>query len=80
MHKDKYKHVPLSGNLNLNKTLCLNNHKETEEMNKVSYSLALGSLMYTMVNTRPNIAYSARVVSTSLSNLGKKHALHLRRP
>ena len=37
------------------------------------YVLAVGSLMYVMVCTRPNIAHAVGVVSKFLSNLGKEH-------
>nr|KYP73799.1 Retrovirus-related Pol polyprotein from transposon TNT 1-94 [Cajanus cajan] len=40
---------------------------------KVPYASAVGSLMYAMVCTRPDIAYAVRVVSRFMSNPGKKH-------
>jgi len=42
-------------------------------MSKVSYASTLGSLMYVMVCTRPNIAHVVGVVSMFLSNPGKEH-------
>lgn len=43
-------------------------------MNKVSYASAVGSLIYTMVGARPDIAHDAvGVVSQFLSNPGKEH-------
>ncbi|PKI56618.1 hypothetical protein CRG98_023001 [Punica granatum] len=42
-------------------------------MKKVPYSSAVGSLMYAMVCTRPDIAHSVGVVSRFLSNPGKEH-------
>ena len=47
--------------------------KENEEMYKVPYVLAVGSLMYAMVFTRLDIAYLVGVVSRFLLNPGKKH-------
>nr|GEX66619.1 retrovirus-related Pol polyprotein from transposon TNT 1-94 [Tanacetum cinerariifolium] len=44
-----------------------------EQMSKVSYENAVGSLMYLMVCTRPDIAYAVSVVSRYLANLGKNH-------
>jgi hypothetical protein len=46
---------------------------DVERMSKVPYSNAVGSLMYLMVCTRPDIAYAVSVVSRYLANLGKKH-------
>ncbi|MCO5558109.1 hypothetical protein L7F22_011686 [Adiantum nelumboides] len=43
------------------------------EMAKIPYALAVGSLMYAMVATRPDIAFGVGVVSRYMSNPGKKH-------
>ena len=42
-------------------------------MSKVPYVSAIGSLMYAMVCTRPNIAHVVGVVSRYMSNPGKQH-------
>lgn len=42
-------------------------------MKGVPYTSAVGSLMYAMVCTRPDIAHVVGVVSRFLSNLGKEH-------
>nr|GEU35870.1 hypothetical protein [Tanacetum cinerariifolium] len=42
-------------------------------MSKVPYANVVGSLMYMMVCTRPNIAYAVSVVSRYLANPGKNH-------
>ncbi|GJZ29607.1 hypothetical protein Tco_0574254 [Tanacetum coccineum] len=42
-------------------------------MSKVPYANAVGSLMYLMVCTRPDIAYAVSVVSRYLANPGKNH-------
>lgn len=73
MHNAKPVHVPLPGHLKLSKTQCPCNEEEKEEMSKVPYSSAVGSLMYAMVCTRPDIAYAVGVVSRFLSNPGKEH-------
>nr|GEU65179.1 retrovirus-related Pol polyprotein from transposon TNT 1-94 [Tanacetum cinerariifolium] len=41
---------------------------DVERMSKVSYANAVGSLMYLMVCTRPDIAYAVSVVSKYLAN------------
>lgn len=73
MHNAKPVHVPLPGHLKLSKTQCPENDQEKEEMSKVPYSSAVGSLMYAMVCTRPDIGYAVGVVSRFLSNPGKEH-------
>ena len=39
-------------------------------MSKVPYALVVGSLMYAMVCTRPDIAHAVGVVSRYMSHLG----------
>jgi hypothetical protein len=47
--------------------------QEEEEMEKVPYASVVGSLMYAMVCTRPNIAHAVGVVSRYMENLGRDH-------
>ena len=42
-------------------------------MKQIPYASAIGSLMYDMVCTRPDIAHTVGVVSRFLSNPGKDH-------
>ena len=42
-------------------------------MSKVPYALALGSLMYVMVCTRPNTTHIVGVISRYMSHLGVEH-------
>jgi len=42
-------------------------------MLEVPYANAVGSLMYAMVCTRPDLAYSVSLVSKFMENLGKTH-------
>lgn len=42
-------------------------------MDKIPYSSAVGSLMYAMIATRPDIAFAVGVVSRYMSNPGRKH-------
>ena len=46
---------------------------EKAEMMKIPYASAVGSLMYAMVCTRPDIGYAVGVVSLFMSNPGKEH-------
>jgi hypothetical protein len=42
-------------------------------MSRVPYSSTIGSLMYAMVCTRPDIAHAVGVVRKYMKNLGKEH-------
>jgi hypothetical protein len=42
-------------------------------MSRVPYSSTVGSLMYLMVCTRPDIAHAVGVMRSYMKNLGKEH-------
>ncbi|GJR57192.1 hypothetical protein Tco_1499354, partial [Tanacetum coccineum] len=72
---DKAKVVssPLTPNFKLTDKDCPSSKKNIEKMDRVPYASAVGSLMYVMVCTRPDLAHAVGVVSRFLSNPGKKH-------
>ena len=51
----------------------LKSDHEKEWMSKTPYHSIVGSLMYAMIVTRPNIAFAVGALSRLLSNPGKKH-------
>ena len=53
--------------------MCPKTSKERETMSRVPYSNAVGSLMYPMMCTRPNICYVVGLVSRYQSNLGSEN-------
>ena len=53
--------------------MCPKTHEKLERMKNCLYVLAMGSLMYTMLCTRLDIAFAPSVVSRFQSNLGEKH-------
>ncbi|MCO5604892.1 hypothetical protein L7F22_059066 [Adiantum nelumboides] len=65
--------TPMQPCLKISKDDCPKSDAEKVKMAKVSYSLVVGSLMYAMVATRPNIAFVVEVVSCYMENPGKKH-------
>jgi hypothetical protein len=65
--------TPVSKGTILNKSMCPTNKTELEEMKAVPYAQAVGSLMYAMTSTRPDICYAIGLVSRYQSNLGKAH-------
>ena len=58
---------------NIEKEVNQFSNKEKEEMDRVSYTSAVGSLMHAMVCTWPNITHLIGVVSRFLSNSEKEH-------
>ncbi|CAM8969040.1 unnamed protein product [Rhodiola kirilowii] len=74
-HLDKPKPLatPLASHLKLSSQLCPTSEKGKEEMLKIPYASAVGSLMYSMVCTQPDITHTVSVVSRFVSNPGKEH-------
>ena len=73
MGKAKPMSSPLGSHLKLSSKQSPLSEKEKEEMRKVPYASTVGSLMYSMVCMRPDIAHAIKVVSRFLSNPGKEH-------
>ena len=59
--------------MKLNNMMCPTAREEKENISKVPYSSVVGSLMYAMVCTRPDIAHAVGVVSRFLKNPRKVH-------
>jgi len=64
--------TPLVGHFKLSSKQCPQSPKE-EKISRVLYVDVVGSLMYDMVCTRPDLAYAVSIVSRFMSNLGKQH-------
>ena len=64
---------PLPSYVKLSKQDCPVSNKDKAEMDKQPYASAVGSLMYAMIATRPDIAFAVGVVSRYMSNPSKKH-------
>ena len=65
--------MPLANHFKLSKRLCSTTYEEKERMMYVPYSSAVGSHMYAMVCTQPDIAHAVGLVSRFLSNPWKEH-------
>jgi hypothetical protein len=60
----------LANHFKLTKEMCPKTQEEIEYMSRVPYSSTVGSLMYVMVCTRPDIAHAVGVVSMYMNNSG----------
>ena len=65
--------TPLAAHFKLSKEQCPNSEKERVEMDARPYASAVGSLMYAMVCTRPDISYATSMVSRFLTDPGEEH-------
>ena len=65
--------LPIRHGIHLSKTMSPKTSEGMVEMAKVPYASAIGSLMYAMLCTRPDIAYAVSVTSRFQSNPGLEH-------
>ena len=65
--------LPFWHGIHLSKGMSPKIPEEMEQMAKVPYASAIGSLMYAILCTRPDIAYVISVTSRFQSNLGLEH-------
>jgi hypothetical protein len=63
--------TPLASHFRLSKDQSPKTEEEKDFMAKVPYASAIGSLMYAMVCTRPDIAHAVGAVSRFMTNPGK---------
>jgi hypothetical protein len=57
----------------LSKSICPQNETGIQEIESIPYARAVGSRMYAMTSTRPDICHVVGLVSRYQSNLGKTH-------
>ncbi|RVW39706.1 Retrovirus-related Pol polyprotein from transposon TNT 1-94 [Vitis vinifera] len=67
MNEAKPVSTPLGSHFKLSKEQSPKTEEEMDHMSKVPYASAIGSLMYAMVCTRPDIAHAVGVVSRFMS-------------
>eukprot|EP00253_Pinus_taeda_P005084 PITA_05084 len=65
--------VPIPVGVKLSIEQCPKTQEEEEDMSRVPYASVVGSLMYAMVYTRPDIVHVVGVLSRFMSKLGKEH-------
>ncbi|KAH9684927.1 hypothetical protein KPL70_013734 [Citrus sinensis] len=70
MNESKPVQTPLASHFKLSAAMCPQTAAEQQEMSEVPYSNAVGSLMYAMVLTRPDISHALSVVSRGTTEYG----------
>jgi hypothetical protein len=73
MHNSKPIDTPMEKGCTLSLDQCPKNDEEKNQMSKVPYASAIGSLMYAMLCTRPDICFAVDMVSHYQSNPGPAH-------
>ena len=73
MEEAKKRFLPMSHGIHLSKSQCPMTTDERDRMSKVPYASAIGSIMYAMISTRPNVSYALSVTSRYQSDPGESH-------
>jgi len=73
MHDAKPVSTPLAAHFRLCSALCPVSDDDIEYMSRVPYSSAIGSLMYVMVCSHPDLSHALSVVSRYMANPGKQY-------
>ena len=73
MEEAKKGFSPMSHGIHLSKTQCPMKADEREHMSKVPYASAIGSIMYAMISTCPDVSNALSVTSRYWSDLGESH-------
>ena len=73
MEEAKKGFLPMSHGMHLSKTQCPTMTDERECMSKVPYASAIGSIMYVMISTHPDVSYALSVMSRYQSDPGESH-------
>ncbi|KAH9658981.1 hypothetical protein KPL70_023688 [Citrus sinensis] len=73
MEDSKPVSTPLSTHFQLSKSLEPTTDDDFNYMREIPYSSAVGSIMYAMVCTRPDLAHAIGVISRFMRNPGKGH-------
>jgi hypothetical protein len=73
MHNAKPVSTPFAPRFKLSAKQCAESDDDLEYMSKVPYSSVVGSLMYAMVCSRPDLSHAISVVSRYMANPGREH-------
>ena len=73
MDQSKKGFLPMSHGISLSKSMCPQTQDERDRMSKIPYASAIGSIMYAMICTRPDVSYALSITSRYQSNPGEDH-------
>ena len=73
MQDSKRGFLPMSHGIKLSKSQCPTTKAERECMDKIPYASAIGSFMYAMLCTRPDVSYAISMISRFQLDPGECH-------
>nr|GEW02544.1 retrotransposon protein, putative, Ty1-copia subclass [Tanacetum cinerariifolium] len=71
MENSKKGTLTLHHDIKISKDLCPKTDEELDRMSRVPYALAIGSIMYSMMCTRPDVSFASSMVSRHLQKPGE---------
>ncbi|KAG8498488.1 hypothetical protein CXB51_005003 [Gossypium anomalum] len=73
MEESKRGFLPMRHGISLSKEMCPSTPQERERMSKIPYASAIGSIMYAMLCTRPDVSYASSLTSRYQVDPGEGH-------
>ncbi|KAK8560082.1 hypothetical protein V6N12_012885 [Hibiscus sabdariffa] len=73
MEESKRGFLPMRHGISLSKEMCPSTPQERERMSQISYASAIGSIMYAMICTRPDLSYALSMTNRYQTNPGEGH-------
>ncbi|CAL8089811.1 unnamed protein product [Prunus armeniaca] len=73
MEHSKKGFLPVRHGIHLSKSMSPKTSEAAIQMSKIPYAYVIGSLMYAMLCTRPDINYAVSITSRYQSNIGSEH-------
>ena len=73
MTNSKKGYLPMVTGMYLSKTQSPKTPEQIERMSRIPYASAVGSIMYVMMCTRPDMAYALSMASRYQGNPGETH-------
>ena len=73
MHDSSRVNTPIAPHFKLSSAQCPTKDEDLKYMSKVPYFSAVGSLMYDMVCSRPDLSYAMSLVTRYVANPGRTH-------
>ncbi|KAK8546396.1 hypothetical protein V6N12_027183 [Hibiscus sabdariffa] len=73
MEESKRGFLPMRHGISLSKEMCPSTPQERERMSQIPYASTIGSIMYAMICTRPDLSYVLSMTSRYQVNPGEGH-------
>ncbi|GJS73690.1 putative RNA-directed DNA polymerase, partial [Tanacetum coccineum] len=73
MENSKKENLPLHHGIKISKDLCPKTNEKLDRMSRVPYASAIGSIMYAMTYTRPDVSFAPSMASRHQQNPGECH-------